>query len=152
MSCYQLCSKCLTCEALENRCVNSQPTFSRDVFKISLLSGHFWGHVQQKLRKLRWNGTFFGPTNSQSIAMKEFWFNRVEFEVLMCGGICVKFLAANFPGNCRTKINEKLHQNFAAFFISLLEICSQKFHPNFALGNYGHNILMVNSRSAPNVG
>ena len=40
-----------------------------------------------------------GPTNSQSIAVKEFWFSRVEFEVLMCGGICVKFLVANFPGN-----------------------------------------------------
>ena len=40
-----------------------------------------------------------GPTNSQSIDVKEFWFSRVEFEVLMCGGICVKFLVADFPGN-----------------------------------------------------
>ena len=43
--------------------------------------------------------TNLGPTNSRSIAVKEFWFSRVEFEVLMCGGICVKFIVANFPGN-----------------------------------------------------
>ena len=42
---------------------------------------------------------FLGSANSQSIAVKEFWFSHVEFEVLMCGGICVKFLVANFPGN-----------------------------------------------------
>ena len=38
-----------------------------------------------------------GPTNSQSIAVKEFWFSRVEFEVLMCGGLCAKYIATNFP-------------------------------------------------------
>ena len=62
----------------------------------------------------------------------------MEFEVLMWRGICVKFLVANFPGNWRTKINGNFRQNFAAFFISLLENVFQKFHLNFALGDYGH--------------
>ena len=30
------------------------------------------------------------PTNSQSVVVKKFWFSSVEFEVLMCGGICPK--------------------------------------------------------------
>ena len=48
---------------------------------------------------LREKRVFLGPTNSQSIAVKEFWFSRVEFEVVMCGGVCVNFFVANFPGN-----------------------------------------------------
>ena len=53
----------------------------------------------------------------------------------------MKFLAANFPGNSRTKSNEKVHQTFAAFFISLLEIYGENVHPNFALGDSGHKVL-----------
>ena len=34
----------------------------------------------------------------------------------------VKFLAAILPGNCRTKICERIRQNFAAFFASLLQL------------------------------
>ena len=45
-------------------------------------------------------GGLVGPTNPpQSIAVKESWCSRVDFEFLMCGGICVEFLVANLHGN-----------------------------------------------------
>ena len=54
-----------------------------------------------------------------------------------CRGFFVKFFAAIFPGNWRTKISEKFRQNFGAFFADLFE----KFRKNFALGGCGHNVL-----------
>ena len=46
-----------------------------------------------------------------------------------------------FPWKLKDENRRKVHQYFAAFFISLLEIYGQKFHPNFALGSYGHNFF-----------
>ena len=84
---------------------------------------------------------FLGPPAPRVSQWKNFGSRRVEFEVLMCGGICVKFPAAFFPGKRRATICEKFRQNFAAFFAGLFRLTDQKFHPNFALGNYRHNFL-----------
>ena len=51
-----------------------------------------------------------------------------------------------FRGQFPWKLNDEnqqkiLEKNFAAFFISLLENFFQNFHLNFALGDYGHNVL-----------
>ena len=80
------------------------------------------------------------PPTPRVSQWKNFGSRRVEFEVLMCGGICVKFLAAIFPGNWRTKIREKISPKFRRIFASLFRLTGQKFHPNFALGNYRHNL------------
>ena len=42
-----------------------------------------------------------------------------------------------FPWKLKDENQQKFHQNFAAFFISLLEMYGQNFHPTFVLGNYG---------------
>ena len=46
-----------------------------------------------------------------------------------------------FPWKLKDEINRKFRKNFAAFFISLLEHFFQKFHLNFALGDYRHKNL-----------
>ena len=89
-----------------------------------------------------------GPPIPRVAQWKNFGPKSVEFEVLMCGGISVKFLAAIFPGNWRTKICDKFRQIFAAFFASLFRLTDQNVDPNFALGNYRHNIsLWKNQRT-----
>ena len=40
-----------------------------------------------------------GPPTPRVSQRKNFVSGPVEFEVLMCGGLCMKFLAAIFPGN-----------------------------------------------------
>ena len=66
--------------------------------------------------------TPLGHPNSQSLAVKNFGSRRVEFEVLMCGGICVKFLAAIFPGNWRTKILAKKFAKISPHFSPILSL------------------------------
>ena len=51
-----------------------------------------------------------------------FWYPfSCVVEVLICGGICAKFLAAVFLGNWRTKICEIFRLNFATLFANPLK-------------------------------
>ena len=64
------------------------------------------------------------PTNSQSIGVKEFRFSPVEFEVLMCGGIC-EFFCGEFPWKLRDENQRKISPIFCRIFHQ--SPC--KFHP-----------------------
>ena len=105
------------------------------------------GQLSQAIPQFHGGGTI-GPTNSQSIAVKEFWFSRVEFEVLMCGGICVKFLAANSPGN-----NENF-ANISPHFSSVSLESTAKMFTRISLwgtmGTRNDNRCYVNERQSRN--
>ena len=98
----------------------SHDTSSNSIAKCSCL--FLWGIAQ-----------LLGPKAPRVAAVKKL--NLVHRG--KCRGFFVKFLAAIFPGNWRTKICTKICQNFAAFFADLFE----KFRKNFALGDCGHKQL-----------
>ena len=63
------------------------------------------------------------PTSSQSLTVKEFCFQARGKR----GRFFMKFLAATFPGNRRTKIGKVFRQIFTTFF----RRCRRKFSPEF---------------------
>ena len=79
-----------------------------------------------------------GPPYFQSLLAKEFCLVRRG----MLGEFSVKFLAAIFPRNWRTKIGNIVRQNFAASFDHVHE----HFCLNFSLRAFMHNMCMFRSQ------
>ena len=85
---------------------------------------------------------FFGPPNSQSVAVKEFFLFR------LCGirgpdvwrNLC-EISCTHFPWKLKDENPRKKSPKFRCIFHQSLKLADQKFHPYCALGGYSHKVF-----------